>query len=92
MKTTKILIQFVALFTFVTLSNAAEAPSVDQIIEQANQVAYYSGDDGRSKVNMTITDNQGRKREREFVILRYDIEDGGKQNFYVYFNLPFFNI
>jgi outer membrane lipoprotein-sorting protein len=37
---------------------------------------------------MTITDGQGRKRSREFVILRRDNEDGGQQKFYVYFNRP----
>lgn len=64
------------------------APSVDEIIQKANLAAYYAGDDGRSAVQMTITDGQGRTRTREFVILRKDVEDGGRQKFYVYFQKP----
>ncbi len=67
---------------------AAAEPDVEKIVTKANLAAYYAGDDGRAEVNMTITDSQGRKRNREFVILRKDVEDGGKQLFYVYFKKP----
>lgn len=74
---------------------AAAAPSVDEIIQRTNHVAYYQGKDGRAQVAMTITDDQGRTRNREFVILRRD-EQGdaadaaftGEQKFYVYFHRP----
>ena len=62
--------------------------SVDEIINKANLAAYYAGDDGKATVDMTITDSQGRKRSRQFVILRKDKEDGGDQFFYVYFKKP----
>jgi outer membrane lipoprotein-sorting protein len=64
------------------------APSVDEIVEKANLAAYYAGDDGHAEVYMTITDDQGRTRNREFVILRRDNVDGGQQKFYVYFKKP----
>lgn len=67
---------------------ATAAPSVEEIVNRANKVAYYAGDDGRSNVSMTITDAQGRTRKREFVILRRDVADGKDQNFYVYFKKP----
>jgi outer membrane lipoprotein-sorting protein len=67
---------------------AAEEPNVEEIVQKANLAAYYAGDDGRAEVSMTITDSQGRERIREFVILRKDVEDGGKQLFYVYFKKP----
>ncbi len=67
---------------------AAAAPPVDEIIDRANKAAYYAGKDGRAEVKMTITDSQGRKRLRQFVILRRDSEDGGEQQFYVYFKRP----
>lgn len=35
---------------------AAEALTVDEIIDRANLAAYYAGDDGRAEVMMTITD------------------------------------
>lgn len=71
-----------------TATPAAAAPAVDEIVNKANLAAYYAGDDGRSEVQMTITDSQGRTRNREFVILRRDEVDGGKQTFYVYFQKP----
>jgi outer membrane lipoprotein-sorting protein len=72
----------------IAVVHAADAPDVSQIVERSNLAAYYGGDDGRSLVSMTITDAQGRTRNREFVILRKDIADGGEQNFYVYFRKP----
>ncbi len=67
---------------------AYSAPAVEEIVNKANMAAYYAGDDGRSEVQMTITDSQGRTRNREFVILRRDEVDGGTQTFYVYFKKP----
>ncbi len=67
---------------------AAETPSVDEIVNRANLAAYYAGNDGRAEVTMTIIDAQGRTRKREFVILRRDLADGGRQQYYVYFKKP----
>jgi len=61
---------------------------VNAIVNKANIMAYYQGDDGKAKVKMTITDKKGQTRLREFVILRKDIKEGGDQNFYVYFLKP----
>jgi hypothetical protein len=61
---------------------------VDVIINKANIVAYYQGNDGKAKVNMTITDSKGQKRNREFIILRSDVNDGGDQKYFVYFIKP----
>ena len=69
-------------------ATAAEPPTAGEIVTQANLAAYYAGKDGRAEVAMTITDSQGRTRSREFVILRRDGEEGGRQFFYVYFNKP----
>ncbi len=86
---------------FVILSAPAHAlaatPSVDEIINQTNKMAYYQGRDGRAKVKMTISDAQERLRTREFIILRRDepVSDDiknqaylGEQKLYVYFNRP----
>ncbi len=83
-------ILFSALLSVLMLSPLvmAEELTVDEIINKANIASYYAGDDGRSDVTMTITDNQNRKRSREFVILRKDKEDGGEQFFFVYFKKP----
>jgi len=61
---------------------------VNVIVNKANIMAYYQGDDGKAKVKMTITDKKGQTRLREFVILRKNIGKEGDQNFYVYFLKP----
>ena len=77
----------------------AQDLAVDQIVEKANRVAYYQGQDGRAKVSMTITDSQGRERQRQFTILRWDAPSPaageaagdsycGDQKMYVYFDQP----
>jgi len=70
----------------LTVANAAE-PSVDEIIEKANQAAYYAGKDGRADVKMVIEDGKGGTRVRAFAILRLNV-GGGDQKFYVYFKSP----
>lgn len=71
------------------------APSVDEIVSRTNHAAYYQGADGRAQVQMTITDDQGRTRERQLTILRRDDQPEGKdetycgdQKLYVYFTRP----
>ncbi len=73
---------------------------VDEIVAKTNLVSYYQGADGRAQVKMTITDDLGRTREREFTILRWDEAEPdsqvdkkdqtctGGQKFYVYFQRP----
>jgi len=82
---------------WLTGASADTAPSVDEIIHRANQTSYYQGKDGRAQVMMTITDSQGRERERRFTILRRDVSDSddiageaynGDQQFYVFFQRP----
>jgi len=84
-----------ALLALFAHGEALAQPSVDEIVNNANRVSYYQGKDGRALVEMTITDSQGRKRERQFVILRKDAQaegEGdevcGEQKFYVYFQRP----
>jgi len=69
-------------------AGSADVPDVQTIVTKANIVAYYQGDDGKAKVKMTITDKRGQQREREFIILRQDVADGGDQNYFVYFQRP----
>jgi len=84
-----LLLSFVLSLAVAGASSAAqETPDVQTIVAKANVVAYYQGDDGKAKVNMTITNKQGQKRQREFVILRKDVKDGGDQNYFVYFQRP----
>ena len=67
---------------------SAQELAVEEIVQKANLASYYAGNDGKSNVKMTITDSQGRVRNREFKILRLTTEEGKEQKFYVYFNKP----
>ena len=79
----------VALFLGLTSQlAAAEKPDVQTIVNKANVVAYYQGEDGKASVKMTITNKQGQERTREFNILRKDVKDGGDQKYFVYFEKP----
>ncbi len=72
--------------TTLTVSTFAEL-SVDEIVNKANQAAYYAGQDGRAEVEMNIIDKDGGTRTRKFALLRMNT-DGGNQKFYVYFKEP----
>ena len=67
----------------------AQDITVDEVVKNTNRTSYYQGQDGRARVKMTITDNQGRTRTRDFTILRLNTDDKDEeQKFYVYFHLP----
>ncbi len=78
---------FLTLLIMVFGAGAANAMSVEKIIERANEASYYKGDDGRAKVKMKIVDSQDRERERQFTILRKNTANQS-QRFYVYFERP----
>jgi hypothetical protein len=61
--------------------------SADEIVNKANEAAYYAGADGRAEVEMKIIDKSGSSRTREFTLLRMNT-DGGNQKFYVFFKKP----
>lgn len=83
-------------------STQGKTITVEQIVANTNRVAYYQGADGKAKVKMTITDSQGRQRNRELTILRWDQPDPklfkeeqskddnycGQQKMYVFFHRP----
>ena len=71
-----------------TEASSEKVLDVDTIVHKANVAAYYQGDDGKAKVSMTITDDRGQERLREFIILRQDVTDGGDQNYFIYFLKP----
>ncbi len=74
----------------IATAHAADLTDVDEIVAKTNHASYYQGADGRARVKMTITDAQGRARERQFVILRRNAsaDKDDDQQFYVYFERP----
>ncbi len=81
-------IMVVSLFSLPGFTNFLYAIDVNEIVQKANLASYYAADDGIARAVMKIYDAQGRTREREFKILRKDIEEGGEQYYYVYFFRP----
>jgi len=82
---------------FAAALAAAEVPSLDEIVHRADLASYFRGRDGRARVNMEITDKQGRSRQRQMTILRRDEPQSdalegnayrGEQKYYVYFRRP----
>ena len=59
-----------------------------EIMKESHLRMYYAADDGRAIVRMTLTDKRGKSRVREFVMLRLDVEDGGRQKYFTYFHEP----
>jgi len=74
------------LLMVVTPTMAMEG---NEVMQKVLQAFYYQGHDQRAKAQMQIVDKQGRKRIREFTLLRLNLEqDSGKQKYYVYFTKP----
>jgi outer membrane lipoprotein-sorting protein len=68
---------------------SAQDISVDELMKKSHLAMYYAGDDGMTDVKMTIVNSRGKERLREFSMLRLDIEEGGRQNYYTYFRKPY---
>lgn len=77
----------IAALLIASAAGAYAELSVDEIVNKANQAAYYAGNDGRADVEMKIIDSSGSERTRAFTLLRMNTE-GGNQKFYVYFKAP----
>ena len=91
MRYSKWFVGFVALVMTTSLwtAFAQDTPSVDEIVKKTNHMAYYQGKDGRAQVKMTITDSQGRTRQKSFTILRRNRDDKDEeQALYVFFHEP----
>lgn len=66
----------------------AQLTDASEIVGKANIAAYYAGDDGRSAARMLIMDANGNRQQRQFTLLRQDVEDGGDQRYLVVFSRP----
>lgn len=82
------MIRITLMLALAPLAAAADRTDVDDIVSRANMAAFYQGTDGRAETRMTIVDSQGRKQLRQFTILRRTVEQGGDQDFLVFFSRP----
>jgi outer membrane lipoprotein-sorting protein len=77
-----------ALLLVVSVGVNALAEDANEIMKKSHLAYYYAGDDGVADVTMTIVDKRGKERTKEFIMLRMDEEEGGKQKYYTYFRKP----
>jgi len=79
------------LLMFLILSVAPDAiadEAATTLMQQSHKAYFYAGDGGQARVEMTLTDKKGRTREREFWMVRRDVEDMGDQRYYTHFIKP----
>lgn len=88
MKTLRITSLFIMVALLGTNISFAEQQSAVELMKKSHLAMFYAGQDGMSDVKMTIVNSKGKERLREFTMLRLDIEDGGRQNYYTYFRTP----
>ncbi|GAB4324418.1 MAG: outer membrane lipoprotein-sorting protein [Candidatus Zixiibacteriota bacterium] len=70
------------------IATASADDAATQLMVESHKSYYYAGDGGSARVTMVLTDKKGRTREREFWMLRRDVEDMGDQRYYTYFIKP----
>jgi len=76
------------VLTGVFMVGPAQAQDANEIMKQSHLAYYYAGSDGVAEVSMKMVDKNGKERDREFTMLRLDLEDGGNQKYYTYFRKP----
>jgi hypothetical protein len=78
-----------AVFAGLVFADGSTTLSVDEIVQKANHISLYQGTSTKGRVHLTITDKQGRTRERTLNILRMDIgEQDQDQKYFTYFKTP----
>lgn len=75
-------------FLNLIIFSTAFAQNAEEIMVKNHLNYYYAENDGKAQVKMILTDKSGKERVREFVMLRLDKEEGGKQFYYTYFVKP----
>jgi len=83
-----IMVILLALFSGSVNLAAQDNNKAEEIMKKAHLALFYAGDDGAAEVTMKIVNSKGKERLREFTMLRLDIEEGGKQDYYTYFKKP----
>jgi outer membrane lipoprotein-sorting protein len=73
----------------LVFSSLSYAEDVNEIMKKAHLSSYYLGKDGMGQMLMKVyAKGSDRPIKKIFYMLRYDVEDGGKQMFFTYFVSP----
>ena len=79
---------FAVILMIVAVNAKAQDNQAEELMKKAHLALFYAGDDGAAEVTMKIVNSKGKERLREFTMLRLDIAEGGKQDYYTYFKKP----
>jgi outer membrane lipoprotein-sorting protein len=88
MKTFQTITGLAVILLIAATATPVFSQDASEIMQKSHLAYFYAENDGRSDVVMTIVDKRGRERVKEFVMLRLDEEEGGKQKYYAYFKKP----
>jgi outer membrane lipoprotein-sorting protein len=88
MKNTRLLSVLALLALMAVGATVSAQEDAAEIMKKSHLAYYYAADDGLADVTMTLVDKKGKERNREFTMLRLDIEEGGRQEYYTYFKKP----
>ena len=71
------------------LSETLQAESAEEIMKKSSQVTHYAGEDRKSRMAMLVFHPTAKKPAKKiFILLRKNIEDSGRQKFFLYFTYP----
>jgi len=80
------------LFAIVLIcfsTSGLKAQSVEEIMKKSSEISHYAGEDRKSRMAMLVYYPTAKKPTKKiFIILRKDIEDSGRQKFFLYFTYP----
>jgi len=62
--------------------------TAEEIMSRTHLAFFYAGDDMKTRVSMSLITKDGKTRQRELVMLRKDIAEGGEQKYFIYFHKP----
>ncbi len=77
-----------AVLLILAAASYAANENAEELMKKSHLAMYYAADDGVADVTMRIVNSNGNERLREFSMLRLDLVDGGRQNYYTYFRKP----
>ena len=74
-----------AIFPLVSLG----ASTAEEIMKKSSEISHYAGDDRKSRMAMLVYHPTTKKPAKKiFILLRKDIEDSGRQKFFLFFTYP----
>jgi len=88
MKMYRIFTVIAVVLMITTINVNAQDNQAEELMKKAHLALFYSADDGAAEVTMKIVNSKGKERLREFTMLRLDVEEGGRQDYYTYFKKP----